>query len=128
MTSKILLLVPCWVIMMVTLACTWTTSYIEAQNRRAAAEIDANEELADPILSAIEKYEEDHGHPPGGLSSILPTYLGAIPKTVTGQDFRYELHDIDRYYLCFDVLSKPSVGCCYYGRLESWDCSIKAVH
>lgn len=128
MRSKILLLLPFWVIMVVTLACTRTTSYIEAQNRRAAAEIGANEELAAPVLSAIERYEEDHGHLPAELTSILPTYLSAIPKTVTGEDFRYHVDDMDHYYLCVDVLSKPSVGCCYYGRLESWDCSMKAVH
>ena len=124
MRSKILLLGPCWVIMMVTLACTWTTSYVEAQNRGSAAEINANQELAEPILLAIERYEEEHGYLPEGLSSLLPTYLSAIPKTVKGQDFRYELHDIDRYYLCFDVLTKPSVGCCYYGSLDFWDCSM----
>jgi hypothetical protein len=97
---------------------------IERESERAAAEINANEGLAEPILMAIERYDEEHGHPPEELSSLLPAYLSAIPKTVGGQDFRYELNDIDRYYLCFDVLSKPSVGCCYYGRLDFWDCSM----
>jgi len=123
MRRKILVLVFCWIIVIVPLACTWTRSYVEAQSQRAATEIDANQELADPVLSAINGYEEEQGYLPEQLSYLLPTYLSAIPKTVGGQDFEYYLDDINGYYLCFDVLSKPCLGCCYYGRLDFWDCS-----
>lgn len=126
MTGKAMSIAFCCLLSLVAVSCRDVTD-IERENERKAAEIDANEELADPILIAIERYEEDHGYRPEELSSLLPAYLSAIPITVGGQDFRYELDDIDRYYLCFDVLGKPSVGCCYGSRLEFWDCSIKDV-
>lgn len=128
MRKKIVSLVACWVVVVVTSACTCGTSYIEARDQRAADEIRAAKEQAEPILVAIDRYDDEHGHLPQQMESLLPTYLPAIPKTVAGQEFRYELHHIDGYYLCFDVVSKPSVGCCYYHRLEFWDCSMRAAH
>ena len=127
MITKAMSITFCCLLSLVAVNCR-DAAEVERENERAADEISANEELGEPIVVAIERYEEEHGYPPEELSKLLPTYLSAIPMTVVSQDFRYHLDDMDHYYLCFDVLSKPSVGCCYYGRLESWDCSMKAVH
>jgi hypothetical protein len=127
MTVKGMAIAFCCLVALVAVNCR-DAGDIERQGERAAAEISANERLAGPVLMAIGRYEADHGCATDDLGSLVPAYLAAIPKTVGSQGFRYELHDIDRYYLCFDVLSDPTVGCCYYGRLESWDCSMRATH
>ena len=127
MTVKGVAIAFCCLVALVAVNCR-DVGDIERQGERAAAEISANERLAGPVLMAIGRYEEDHGCASEDLSGLVPTYLAAIPKTVGGQDFRFYLDDKGRYYLCFDVLSDPTVGCCYYGRLQSWDCSMKVSH
>ena len=81
----------------------------------------ANQERSEPIIQAIKSYEQDHGQFPEELGVLVPTYLTAIPRTTTGDEFRYRLHKVDGYYLCF-YLSRSS-GCCYYQRLDVWDCT-----
>jgi hypothetical protein len=83
----------------------------------------ANQEKAVDIIEAIENYERDHGQLPEKLDVLVPAYLPEIPETMRGQSFDYVLHNIDGYYLCFDVTRRENLGCCYYYRIERWDCS-----
>jgi hypothetical protein len=41
-------------------------------------------ERGQPIVGAIEAYEQKNGHPPGSLNELVPDYLDAIPATGIG--------------------------------------------
>jgi hypothetical protein len=81
-----------------------------------------NQERAGPIIQAISSYEQDHRQLPEQLSVLVPTYLPELPLTTAEQDFTYILHHLDGYYLCFSF-RHSNAGCCYYHRLELWDCT-----
>jgi hypothetical protein len=48
-----------------------------------------------PLVRAIEKYEQNNGHPPASLNSLLPEYLSAIPQTgfATAPHFAYHVYN-----------------------------------
>jgi hypothetical protein len=126
MSTRARLLGSCGFVILAVSACT--IADIEHRNERAALEIGANKEQANEIIQAIDSYKQDHDGFPESLDVLVPTYLSEIARTITGQDFVYEVHDLQGYYLCFDPTSKSNVRCCYHRRLEIWDCSMGVPH
>ena len=54
----------------------------------------ANVQIAQDIVKAINKFENDNNRYPTNLNEIVPKYLPAIPRTILGQRFEYEQVDI----------------------------------
>jgi hypothetical protein len=107
----------CYLLILITSACTIPVN-----------EIRANQERAGKIIKAINSYEQDQGQFPAQLDFLVPTYLSQVPKTITGHDFIYQLDNLDGYYLSFYVKSQQNLGCSYIYRLENWDCSFGDPH
>lgn len=92
----------------------------------ACSDVDAkqtNQNTAATIVAAIKQYEKTKGHLPETLDELAPNYLAEIPVDVDGNAFSYRLDRLEGYYLCFDAPQFERAGCCYYGRLEIWDCT-----
>jgi hypothetical protein len=60
------------------------------------------ERRSKPLVQAIHDYETDHGHPPGQLNDLVPTYMSQIPATGIGAYPEYEYivpsHHMYAYY------------------------------
>jgi hypothetical protein len=121
---KIMLLMS-FVTLSVSACMTWAD--LERQREQAhegaGHEIRSNTEVANSIVNAIDHFELDEGQLPLQLEALVPDYLTSIPKTTDGGTFGYAVDSLDGYYLCFDVVSLPNLGCCYNDRLQLWDCS-----
>ena len=88
-------------------------------------EIESGQSRAEPILAAIERYRQDNGVYPALLQELVPGYIGAIPKTVTGRNYEYQLDtSAGGYMLCYQLASQKRVTCCYLPGLSFWDCSM----
>ena len=89
-----------------------------------AEEIEDSQNRAKPIIAAIERYRQDQGMYPSLLQDLVPEYMEAIPKTITGRSYSYKLSaDTGGYVLCFSLLWNNNPGCCYLPRFPIWDCS-----
>ena len=104
----------CGVLVLIVASCT---------QMNMTREIKANEERAVKIIRAIERYKQDHDHPPENLADLVPVYLPEIPQTITGQDYAYTISSIDGYLLCFDLVRYQDRSCCFLERYSIWDCS-----
>ncbi len=95
-------------------------------NADASEENKVNQVRAATIIAAIDKYSQDHLQLPDRLDLLTPLYISELPKTTRGIDFSYRLDSLEGYYLCFGEGSKRSAkdfGCCFYHRLNLWDCT-----
>lgn len=66
-------------------------------------------EHSKPLIAAIEKFDQDNGHPPAQLADLVPAYLKVVPKTGVGAnwDFIYEV-DTDHRWKLF--IYRPLTG------------------
>lgn len=66
-------------------------------------------EHSKPLIAAIEKFDQDNGHPPAQLSDLIPAYLKVVPKTGVGAnwDFIYEVDTGHRWKL---FIYRPLTG------------------
>lgn len=57
---------------------------------------------SEAVVTAIHKYERDHGEPPSNLDSLVPTYLNAVPETGMAAYPEYQYHygidALERFY------------------------------
>jgi hypothetical protein len=94
-------------------------------------EFTVNIEIGNKIVIAIEQYKVDKGYYPSSLSDLLPKYLSEIPKTYSGDDFRYNklvpssLMNWDPYLVSFDLTNAKNVGCAYSRFYKKWECGPK---
>ncbi|NIN63944.1 MAG: hypothetical protein GTO63_04350 [Anaerolineae bacterium] len=117
----------CCLLVLLATACTTWVDKREAEakaSRLAVAEIQANRQRASSIIVAIEAYERDHRQLPDELGALVPTYLSHVPDTTAGENYGYWLEEFEGYYLCFGLVSKPDLHCCYSYRSKGWDCSM----
>jgi hypothetical protein len=66
-------------------------------------------EHSKPLIAAIEKFDQDNGHPPAQLADLVPAYLKVVPKTGVGAnwDFIYEVGTGHRWKL---FIYRPLTG------------------
>lgn len=85
----------------------------------------ANQKIAEEVISALQKYVTRFGEWPKNLEALVPDYIPSLPKTTRNADFSYRPSSIDGYYLCFGDGKKTNFkqyGCCYNPKF-GWDCS-----
>jgi hypothetical protein len=105
------------------------TSASAATGTPARLEINSGIETGNEIVRAIERFYVDQGHYPAALNELVPTYLPALPATLTGQPYFYRFFDAahpmasERYWLAFRVIEQENITCTYLRRLEYWDCN-----
>lgn len=86
-------------------------------------EVRINKERANKIIDALDRYaQEDRGFPKD-LAVLVPEYLDELPKTVSGDNFRYIVWPAGYYELSFSLVSKAHRGCGYMSRYEEWECA-----
>lgn len=100
-------------------ACIVLTGCVD--NSREISE--ANKKTAGPIISALEKYFQDNQHFPLQLEDLVPQYLSDVPESAEGFEFFYRPDKTVEYYLCFEISSGKTPGCCYIPQHEVWDCT-----
>lgn len=66
-------------------------------------------EHSKPLIAAIDKFDQDNGHPPAQLADLVPAYLKVVPKTGVGAnwDFIYEVDTGHRWKL---FIYRPLTG------------------
>jgi hypothetical protein len=95
-----------------------------------AEERQSGMEIGITIISAIEQYYKSTGYYPGELGDLVPDFLGEIPTTTTGQDFRYVLYQpdfIDWPYVLYFYGVNGEWGCAYHAKDGDWECGRKGV-
>ncbi|MBI5650570.1 MAG: hypothetical protein HZC40_09025 [Chloroflexi bacterium] len=83
-----------------------------------------NQQRAQPIIEALDKYMQDRGVAPPKLGVLVPEYLPKLPMSLENAEFEYSTV-VDIYTLCFGerTWNGKSYGCCYLRRFEEWDCT-----
>jgi hypothetical protein len=80
----------------------------------------ANQIVAAPIITALERYHVDKGTYPDDLSVLVPLYLEEIPQPITDLEFGYAIDELrGGYLLAFSVEENSGCG---YSPLYGWDC------
>jgi hypothetical protein len=62
-----------------------------------------NQELAKPIIQAIDQNISDEGKYPTDLENLIPTYLLEMPAMDNGKSFDYFSDTIDGYENCYTL-------------------------
>lgn len=72
---------------------------------------------AEPLISALSHYKQDHGTYPKSLSSLTPKYLATIPRPAVHYDYEYVTCD-DEYMLVFEQPLQSYYG--YNSKADEW--------
>ncbi|MCU0239584.1 MAG: hypothetical protein MUC29_09095 [Pyrinomonadaceae bacterium] len=85
--------------------------------------------LAQPVIEALEKYNQDNKDYPQSLPQLTPKYLKENLKDGNGINFTYNYNQQKKSYeLEFSFTEQGSVGlneCSYYSDTKAWSCSKK---
>jgi hypothetical protein len=72
-------------------------------------QVERSQELAEPIIAALEVYRTEHGRYPGRLQALVPDYLEDLPTPrlglSTARPFRYGAYDDDTFLLLFPAFN-----------------------
>ena len=83
-------------------------------------------ETGDEIVDAIENYHKDKGQYPKSLDDLIPEYLEKIPVTVTGEEYKYGVFEVEGfgpYSLHFSIAGDGWMGGCVYStKYSAWEC------
>lgn len=74
----------------------------------------------EPIITALSRYQDDHGGYPNNLEALVPDYLEAVSLSVNDMPILYGLKE-QSYTLEFSYVGPGMNHCSYSPELE-WDC------
>ena len=71
---------------------------------------------AAPVISALERFDQERGHYPAGLDELVPIYLKQLPN----RTFFY-LRDGEAFGLWFSYTGPGMNDCIYDSKTKAWD-------
>jgi len=101
-------------------AAVWLARTIIGEPPGQGARAEQGYQVCEPVIIALNKYHETHGDYPIALETLIPDYLGQVPKEVNGYPIEYTKTE-SGYSLQFSY-EGPGMNYCTYTPEKQWDC------